>query len=323
MNILRGLLAGLLGLILLLALILALSWQFWRPGMDAYQAYLAPAAGSQEPLTVSWFGVSAVLVRDQRSAIFIDPFFSRPGGAWHLLTNPALVPDEAAIRRGLQQAGVERLDAVLVSHSHYDHAMDAGLVARLTGARLIGSSSTLNIGRGAGLGEDRLLLAEPGRVLRVADFKLLFLDSAHAGATGGRPLGEIARPLIPPARIGDYRQGGTYSILLQHPAGRLLHHGSAGFRPGMLSGHEADTVLLGVALIDDLDAYLAEVVRATGARRVFPLHWDDFTRPLQAPLSPMPLVVRLDRLFRDFPADLELLTLPLAQPVAAVPPQPE
>ncbi len=320
MTMLRRWLAGLLVTGLLLIVVLALLWRFWRPGLDQYQAHLAPPAASGQTLTASWFGVSAVLIRDERSAIFIDPFFSRPGGALHLLANPALVPDEAAIQRGLQQAGVERLDAVMVSHSHYDHAMDAGLVARLTGASLIGSSSTLNIGRGAGLAEDRLQLVTPGEALRVGGFEVLFLVSAHAGATGGRPLGEVSRPLVPPARLGDYRQGGTYSILLRHPAGNILHHGSAGFRPGALAAHHADSVLLGVALIDDLERYLDEVVRATGARRVFPLHWDDFTRPLHAPLSPMPLVVRLDRLFRDFPADLELQTLPLGRPVALLPP---
>ncbi len=319
MKILRRLLAGLLSV----ALLLAALWLGWRPGMDAYQARLAPPAGPSEPLTASWFGVSAVLIRDGRSGIFIDPFFSRPGGVLRLLGNPRLTPDEAAIRRGLRDAGVERLDAVVVSHSHYDHAMDAGLVARLTGARLIGSTSTLNIGRGAGLAENRLVVAEPGVTVSLGDFELVFIASAHAGATGGRPLGEISAPLYPPARLGDYRQGGTWSILLRHPRGHILHHGSAGFRPGALAGYRADTVLLGVALIDDLDRYLDAVVRTTGARRVFPLHWDDFTRPLQAPLSPMPLAVRLDRLFREFPADLELRTLPLGRPVAVLPEGPE
>ena len=122
-----------------------------------------------------------------------------------------------------------------------------------------------------------------------------------------------------PARYADYRQGGTYSILVEHPQGRVLHHGSAGFVPGALKGRQADVVFLGVALIDDLPAYLGEVVGAVGARRVVPIHWDDFTRPLDQPLQPMPIAVHLDDFFSDAAGqrpDLAVQTLELNQPVA-------
>jgi L-ascorbate metabolism protein UlaG (beta-lactamase superfamily) len=319
-----------LGWALLLLLLVAIAALFvldrWRPGMDAYDAHrYAPPAAAADALTATWFGVTALLLSDGEHAIFIDPFFSRPRGLLNLALNREIAPDEAAIRKALAQAGIRKLDAVLVSHSHYDHAMDAGLVAQLTGAQLIGSESTANIGRGAGLPEDRQTIPRPGEPLRLGSFTLRFIESRHAGATGGKPTGDIAVPLVPPARYLDYRLGDTYSILIEHPQGRVLHHGSAGHLPGALAGQQADLVFLGVALIDDLTVYLREVVDAVGARRVIPTHWDDFSRGVDEPLQPFPLIVRLDRFFdqmRRQRPELQVQTLQYGRKVALFPPPP-
>lgn len=315
----------LLGLGLLLAVLLT-GLYCYRPGMAEYQRHRVAArpipAGA---LTATWLGVTALLLRDGEHALLVDPFFSRPQGLLPLALNRRIAPDEAGIRAWLTRLGVSQLDAVLVSHSHYDHALDAGLVAKLTGAQLLGSASTANLGRGAGLPETQLTVIAPGQSYRFGDFELRFIESRHAGATGGAPTGEIGKPLTPPARYLDYRLGGVYSILVAHPQGRVLLHGSAGYLPGALRGERADIVFLGVALIDDLDRYLAEVVDAVGAKRIVPSHWDDFSRPLEKPLQPFPLVVRLDRFFsglRESRPDLRVETYGLAEPVALFPAAP-
>lgn len=293
-----------------------------RPGLPEYAAHRYVAPPAPGALTATWLGVTAVLLSDGAHAIFVDPFFTRPPGVLPLLRNAPIAPDEAAIAAALQRAGVTKLDAVLVSHSHYDHAMDAGVVARLTGARLLGSASTANIGRGAGLPETQLQVVQSGEALEAGSFRITFVESRHAGATGGAPTGDITEPLRPPAGYLDYRQGGTYSILVEHAQGRALFHGSAGFVPGALKLRRADVAFLGIAIIDDLPTYLAEVVDAVGARRVVPTHWDDFTRPLGEPLRPFPLLVDLDGFFEDtarLRPGLSLQTLELGVPVALFP----
>jgi len=55
----------------------------------------------------------------------------------------------------------------------------------------------------------------------------------------------------------------------------------------------ADLVFLGVGGLglhadQVIEGYWAEAVTTTCAKRVVPVHWDNFTRPLDRPLSPLP-----------------------------------
>lgn len=321
MQFIKRLLLLAMALLVIAGVAAAVSWQKPPPRGahdDHLLAGLTASNATAEGLSVSWWGVSAILISDGQTRLFIDPYFSRPEGVLRMLRNAPIAPDEARIRAGLQAAGATALDAVLVSHSHHDHAMDAGVVARETGALLLGSESTLNIGRGAGLPESRLRRMDQDQPLRIGEFTIRFRRSAHAGATGGQPTGDIVAPLHTPARYLDYRQGGTWSIHLDHPRHRFLHHGSAGWRDDALRGLQADTVLLGVALVDDWERYLHQTVDAVAATRVIPVHWDDFTRPFGRDVRPMPWVVDLPEAFATLasrrPA-LGIHTLPAGQPV--------
>lgn len=330
----RGRIAGrvALGLLALLgvgALWLAQQWRD-RPGLEAWADLALPASSAAAgAVRVTFLGVSTLLVTDGETALMTDGFFSRPGLAASLLGRVA--PDPDAISRGLALAGASRLDAVFVVHSHYDHAMDAPEVARRTGALLVGSESTRNVARGAGFDDARFRLVRSGEPMDFGRFRVTMIRSKHF--PHGMAMGEITAPLVPPARASDYLEGGSYSVLVEHPDGALLVQGSAGWEDGALAGRRADVVLLGVGGLGSrdrsyMDAYWREVVEATGARRVVPIHWDDFTRPLGEPLVPMP------RLLDDFAATMaflversaaagvELRTIPAARAVAPVPPRP-
>lgn len=318
MSLLR-LLLRLLFAALVLAVLAGAALYFIRPGMEQYRAHAYSATPASTAtgaaLTATWFGTTALLLSDGEHAVMVDPFFTRPEGLLNLALNREIAPGEALIAESLARAGIQKLDAVLVSHSHYDHAMDAGVVARLTGAVLLGSESTANVGRGSGLPETQIRVIKPGEKISAGSFSISFIESRHAGATGGTPTGNITQPLRTPARYLDYKLGGAYSILIEHAQGAVLHHGSANFLPGALKDVRADVVFLGIALIDDLDVYLREVVEAVGAKRIIPTHWDDFSRPLRSPLRPFPAMVRLDKFFEQMAAhpDIAVQTLEAGQ----------
>lgn len=279
--------AGGLAAALLLAAAIALAW-LWRDRPDPLASGLAPApvaAPGAEGVRVTWLGVTTLLFDDGETQLLTDGFFSRPGLIDLALGLP-VEPDLAAIEAALSRYGIDRLAAVIPVHSHYDHAMDTGEVARRTGAVVVGSRSTAQIARGAGVAEERIAVPEEGAPLRFGAFTLALYRSRHAPlADGGPPFpGTIDAPLVPPAPISAWREGASYSIAVLHPRGAALVQGSAGYVEGALEGVEAEVVMLGVGGLSRLgrehcERYWREIVETPGARRVFPIHWDDLSLP--------------------------------------------
>jgi L-ascorbate metabolism protein UlaG (beta-lactamase superfamily) len=264
-----------------------------RPDLGDYSEYFnQPPATADSPVTVAWAGVTTLLLDDGDTALMTDGFFSRPS----LLDVGVrrLTPSLPRIDGALTRLGVDHLKAVLPVHTHFDHAMDSAVVADRTGAALVGGTSAANIGRGAGLPDDRLIVATPGVPIRFgSSWAVTLVVGDHCPPD--RFPGTITAPVTPPVKAAAYRCGESWSTLVHHlPTGRsALIVGSAGFVPGALRGHHADVVYLGVGQLGlqperYLVDYWTETVRTVGARRVTLIHWDDFFRPLDAPLRALP-----------------------------------
>jgi L-ascorbate metabolism protein UlaG (beta-lactamase superfamily) len=261
-----------------------------RPDLSAHATrFDVPVAGPGEP-SVTFAGVSTLLLDDGESAVLTDGFFSRPSLLRVGLR--AIAPDEERVDAALGRLAASRIEAVVPVHGHFDHAMDSGVVAQRSGAALVGSASAVQVGRGAGLPEDRLHVVTPGEPTSYGAWTLRFVVSAHCPPD--RFPGTIESPVRPPVRASAYRCGEAWSILVSHTSGRrALVQGSAGFVPGSLDGHRAEVAYLGVGQLGVLDEgylvdYWTHTVRAVGARRVVLTHWDDFFRPLDQPLRALP-----------------------------------
>lgn len=263
-----------------------------RPDLGRYGGLFAvPPAAADAPLSVTWLGVSTLLLDDGESAVLTDGFFSRPGLARVGLGR--IAPSAARIDGCLARAGVRRLAAVLPVHTHYDHALDSAVVAERTGATLVGGESTANVGRGQGLSGERVLVATAGEPITVGNYTVTLIESRHCPPD--RFPGDITEPVRPPVKVSAYRCGQAWSTLVHHrPTDRrCLIQGSAGYVSGALDGRRADVAYLGLGQLGlrperYLREYWTQTVRSVGARTVIGIHWDDFFRPLSKPLRALP-----------------------------------
>ena len=108
-------------------------------------------------------------------------------------------------------------------------------------------------------------------------FQITLLASGHVPSRLA-PMGDIENPLKPPAWWGQYKEGGSYSVLIEHDRKSILVQGSAGFKPEALKGRHADVVFLGIGQLGNQDDayrehYWQQVVAAVRPRRVIPIHW--------------------------------------------------
>ncbi|WP_256842910.1 MBL fold metallo-hydrolase [Ornithinimicrobium cryptoxanthini] len=260
-----------------------------RPDLAQYaHRFDVPAANGD--FAVTFLGVSTLLFEDGGSAVMTDGFFSRPSLAKVGLSK--IAPDQARIDAALARCEPVRLQGIVPLHTHFDHVLDSAVVAEKTGALLIGGESAANVGRGAGLPEDRLRVVATGESLRLGAFTLTWVESDHCPPD--RFPGPINAPVVPPAKAKDYRCGEAWSLLLEHISGRTaLIQGSAGYIPGALASHRADVAYLSVGQLgvqdeDYIRTYWAETVQTVGAKSVVLIHWDDFFRPLDMPLRALP-----------------------------------
>ncbi|NDK89335.1 MBL fold metallo-hydrolase [Gordonia desulfuricans] len=275
------------------------------PSLDPWRHLESPpaAAGSEGRVQVRFLGVSTLLLTDGTSTILTDGFFTRPGLV--RVRAGRVRPDRTVIRAALDRFGIGTVDAVFVVHSHYDHALDSADVAEMTGARLLGSASMRNIARGHGFPDDRFDLVALGEPRRIGAFTLTALPAEHS--PGDLAPGSIDAPMSPGAKATDYRTGDCYTLHIEHHGRELMIHASANMRAGAITGRHAETVYLGIGVLGKQtpgfrDAYWQTFVTDTGARTVIPIHWDNFTRGLDRPLTPLP------EFFDDFTTSMEFLT---------------
>jgi L-ascorbate metabolism protein UlaG (beta-lactamase superfamily) len=291
--------------------------------LSPYSVIVLPRTSSSPgELSVRFMGVSTLMLSDGQTSIMTDGFFSRPELFKVLLGR--IGPDNERIDAALHTLCNPRLAAVMVAHSHFDHALDSAVVASRTGAVLVGSASVANIGLGAGLAPERIKSVDTQGPFRFGDFKVQAFQSPHS--PDAKFPGTITAPLTAPARASAYKEGGNYSYLIDHNGLRILIHPSANFTPGLFKGVKADIVFLGIGTLGKQDLrfaqdYWHEVVQTTGARLVIPIHWDDFFESLDKGLQPMPewmdpFDVAMQRLMPMALADgVSLRLMPLFEPV--------
>jgi L-ascorbate metabolism protein UlaG (beta-lactamase superfamily) len=227
-----------------------------------------------EPVTLRWLGVAGIELRASGRTLLIDPFVTRPPG-WRLWLGQAQ-PDTTLSARMCPWC-----DALVVTHPHWDHVMDAPEVARRTGAQVYGSANTCHLLAILGVPGERLHEVAGGACFRTGPFAVEALAALHSTLLG-RPILAGAAPstLSSPPRLREYRMDCDLSFRIHVQGYRLLDWSSETSQGAV----PADVLLVKPF---SARAYYGDLLGAVRPRVVVPIHWDDFFRPLSKPVRPM------------------------------------
>lgn len=196
------------------------------------------------PVTVRWLGTAGFAVEHEGAVLLLDPYVTRASlGA--CIAAP-LRSDAIAVSRHAPRA-----DAIVVGHTHFDHALDVPAIALQTGAMVFGSRSAAALCRASGVPEARVRDVErpPGGqpiVAEVGPFRLRFVPSAHSRFLFGRvPFpGEIDDCDQVPLRTERYRCGAVFAVEIRVAGRTIVHLGSAELAGEAFEAREPELVLL-------------------------------------------------------------------------------
>ena len=198
----------------------------------------------QDSVTIRYLGVAGFVVRHGSHTLLTGPSFTNPPfhasvfaafpfTRWMLGT---LRPDTTLVDR-LLVPDTANIDALLIGHGHYDHALDASRVlARYgAGAMIVGGRTSINMLLG-----DPAIRATPGHLITIVDtvaassasagqwiyspsgaFRLMAIAADHAPTVKVGPFewlfanGEVDAPRARlPRTTADWRAGESYSYLI-------------------------------------------------------------------------------------------------------------
>jgi L-ascorbate metabolism protein UlaG (beta-lactamase superfamily) len=243
--------------------------------------------------TFQWLGTAGWRVSTPTTTLLVDPYLSRfrtglAAGAFNASTPITL--DTGAIDATLGTPGDERgtVDAILVTHTHWDHFADVPHIAMSREATVYTTLSGCQLGQAMGLPGPQLAVVKGGEELRIGDAVVRVVSSLHSRTDSGGLLfpGTLTHVPDPPVTIADLPEGDTLGFVIRRPdrSGGVLLLGASDYDDQALRCLDVDTVALPVPSNDVTADYVGRLLRALRLpRTVVLVHWDNFESPLQNP----------------------------------------
>ena len=239
-----------------------------------------PATSPLPPgLELQWIGTAGFRLAYQGTVIWIDPYVTRlPLSA--VATRRVVPSSPEAVARW-----VDRADAILVGHTHFDHALDVPAIARGAGCKAYGSSSLLHLMQIHGLAEQAVVV-EPKRSYEVGPFRFHFVPSVHSKLQLGLGIpysGELTCEHVDGLTAQAYKCGQVFGLCIEVAGVTIYHQGSADLLEDEIVDRDVDVFLCGISGRRFTPKYLERVIRALDPKLVVPMHYDNFFRPLDEP----------------------------------------
>lgn len=250
-------------------------------------AMAAGAADAPGILRMKYLGAAGWELQSDGLVVLIDPYISRikydGGGKDSDPRKDFELTDAPESDVELIDKIITRADFILVHHTHPDHAMDVPYIARKTGAKVIGTETTRNLLRAAGVPKEQLYAVQGGEDYQFDRFSVRVIPSLHSALAEKHYFNSKRHgtDFKGPLRLEHFIEGGSLMFLCRINGTEVMTMGSMNFIERELQGIRPDILLAGAGSSrTEIYKYTERLLKATGMPQlVIPTHWDEFTVP--------------------------------------------
>lgn len=254
-----------------------------------------------------WFSVASLVIEDEKTRIFFDPMFTR-AGLQHWLALSDFRSDEPLVTKILKENGLNKIDALFASHSHFDHVIDAPIIAKLTGGVFYVDENSEIIAKAHKEPKIQIQRVENRRPIVIGDFKItpVLRTHSHIRSLGFSFLpGKVSQDFD--FGFYDYKVGDTWFYLIEHPDGKILF--DQGAEPFLDEAKkvvsQVDVLIQGVANRENDDTIIKGYAHAFKPKVFLPSHFDNFFFPFDPVSIPDLPGIRLkevlDKMQKSYP----------------------
>jgi len=240
-------------------------------------------------LEVQWFGTTTLAISDEGETLLFDPFFNHPSFL-ETISPFSYRPKKEVVQKWLKTiASPLNITAVLTSHSHYDHILDAPIVLEMTKANFYGSPTAIEVVKDKKLTIDRLIPIKVNNPIQIGKFKITPFKGIHPPHFMGMTLasGKLDHPLEKPAALYEYKMGEVFNFLIEHPKGKILFHPSAYITKDPILKTTVDLLILGIANRKSSEELINHIVLPSQSSKILVVHHDDLFLELKESQVPI------------------------------------
>lgn len=242
-------------------------------------------------LRLTYYGAAGWEITDGNVTVLVDPFLSRQ----KTMQGPSPHPDDkrpaydrnkpTVIDKKVIDEHITKADFILVHHSHNDHLSDVPYIAKKTGAKVIGTETTVTILKAYGVPADQLYAVRGGEDYQFENFSVRVVPSIHSALGEKHYYSSVEykdpKALNVPLTINEFIEGNSLMFVARFKNHNVATMGSMNFIEREMEGLNPDILLAGInGSRLGLYNYDERLVKAAGNPPIIiPTHWDNFRLP--------------------------------------------